>query len=664
MNGGHHRAPGARSPALASCSLQNMCSWLLSCCLALQHLAVQASLLCIFHLFLLPTLPEEPPHVQATSELLARSFFACGISTVLQTTLGSRLPLVQIPSFEYLVPAMVLSSHLSLGAGTDRNGEHSHGACIPQSLGLAGARGTGMSRCPAHRARLWPAPALHHTAPLQGAGLPRCKRLMLLAVIFSQHLGSCRLPFCAWPQAQGGPTEPSTPTPRTFSVLLPFAGVCIVCAVLSHLHVPWESLDPATAQLSWANSTSNAPWLHIPYAGEWGWPLLTTRALAAGIAMAISCSMNSVGCYVLCGKLLRAPRLPPHACNRGLCMEGLGSLLAGLLGTPGGTAASIANTCAAGLTQMEGSEELESSLLTQPWASVCFGESAFLAKACFRDTGYTLLISDLSSVWYESADAETVGQRSKELNKRLTVHVSSFLHRLRNLMCPLLTGQPDAATSFSCHRAASGLSLHVKSELSGLPFYWDFHCCLAPVEMVSRHLVRPLIQMSLVLQYQVQELTSLLLQKDAEIEDYRESGAALSRDRLQTKPFQEEMFQQNFMAETLPQICSVGGGQAFPSALQQLYMAVTQQEAKQARKRQRSGDAEGPAPTAETAGHPQLPPPSQEDETASSSEGITCPPQLRSPVFLQPRPSQRKRRGSSAEMSLPPALRVCACSSI
>ncbi|NXW95956.1 NHEJ1 factor, partial [Alopecoenas beccarii] len=192
---------------------------------------------------------------------------------------------------------------------------------------------------------------------------------------------------------------------------------------------------------------------------------------------------------------------------------------------------------------------LESSLLTQPWASVCFGESAFLAKACFRDTGYVLLISDLSSVWYEIANTEAVGQRSKELNKRLTVHVSSFLHRLRNLICPLLAGQPDTATSFSCHRTASGLSLHVKSELSGLPFYWDFHCCPAPVEMVSRHLVRPLIRMSLALQYQVQELTSLLLQKDAEIEDYRESGATLSRDRLRTEPFQVEMFQQNFMAE-------------------------------------------------------------------------------------------------------------------
>uniref|UniRef100_A0A8V5G1K9 Non-homologous end-joining factor 1 n=1 Tax=Melopsittacus undulatus TaxID=13146 RepID=A0A8V5G1K9_MELUD len=62
---------------------------------------------------------------------------------------------------------------------------------------------------------------------------------------------------------------------------------------------------------------------------------------------------------------------------------------------------------------MEGSKQLESSLLTQPWASVCLGESTFLAKVCFRDTGYILLISDLSSVWYESADAEAVGQRSK-----------------------------------------------------------------------------------------------------------------------------------------------------------------------------------------------------------------------------------------------------------
>lgn len=62
---------------------------------------------------------------------------------------------------------------------------------------------------------------------------------------------------------------------------------------------------------------------------------------------------------------------------------------------------------------MEDSEDLDSSLLTQRWASVCFAESTFIAKACFRDTGYALLISDLTSVWYECADTDVVAKRSK-----------------------------------------------------------------------------------------------------------------------------------------------------------------------------------------------------------------------------------------------------------
>lgn len=43
---------------------------------------------------------------------------------------------------------------------------------------------------------------------------------MLLTITFSQHLGSCRLPFCAWPYAPGVSMEPSVPTLRTLSVPL------------------------------------------------------------------------------------------------------------------------------------------------------------------------------------------------------------------------------------------------------------------------------------------------------------------------------------------------------------------------------------------------------------------------------------------------------------
>ncbi|NXY49918.1 S23A3 protein, partial [Ceuthmochares aereus] len=322
------------------------------------------------------------------SELLACSLFACGISTVLQTSLGSRLPLVQIPSFEYLVPAMVLSSHLSVGARPDRNGEHSPGACASRAclaphcaitgnwatslqevsgavlisglvqlvLGVSGLCGWAARHCGpmvlAPSLSIIGLSAYKEAALFCSTSWGIALLFILLAVTFSQYLGSCRLPFCTWSRALRGTTELSVPTLRMFSVVLvPFVCVCIICAILSHLHIPWESLDLAVAQLPWANSTSHAPWLRIPYTGEWGLPMLTPQALAVGIAMAIGCSMNSVGCYVLCGRLLRAPQPPPQACNRGVCVEGLGSLLAGLLGTPGGTAGSIANACAIGLTQ-------------------------------------------------------------------------------------------------------------------------------------------------------------------------------------------------------------------------------------------------------------------------------------------------------------------------
>nr|XP_060629279.1 non-homologous end-joining factor 1 [Anolis sagrei ordinatus]XP_060629288.1 non-homologous end-joining factor 1 [Anolis sagrei ordinatus] len=244
---------------------------------------------------------------------------------------------------------------------------------------------------------------------------------------------------------------------------------------------------------------------------------------------------------------------------------------------------------------MESFKDMENKLLQQPWASVCFAESTTLmVKAWFGDAGYALLLSDLSNMWCETADTEVIQQRSKELNKRLTAHASSFLSHLQALICPLLDGEKKGATSFSCQRSSSMLTLHVKSELSGLPFYWDFHCSAVPVEMMSHHLVRPLMAMSLVLQCQVRDLASLLRQKDAEIEDYRESGAALSRERLKTEPFKEESFLQTFQSQILPQACQLGDGKLFTSNLKELYMAVTQEQARATCKRHReaSGDSE------------------------------------------------------------------------
>ncbi|KAM5270942.1 non-homologous end-joining factor 1 isoform 1-T2 [Hipposideros larvatus] len=244
-------------------------------------------------------------------------------------------------------------------------------------------------------------------------------------------------------------------------------------------------------------------------------------------------------------------------------------------------------------------EELEQGLLKQSWAWLQLAENSLLAKAYITKQGYALLISDLQEVWHEQVDTSVVSQRAKELNKRLTAPPEAFLCHLDDLLRPLFK---DIACSgkatFSCDRVAEALILRVRSELSGLPFYWNFHCILASPSLVSQHLIRPLMGMSLALQCQVRDLATLLHMKDLEIQDYQESGATLSRGRLKTEPFEENSFLEQFMVEKLPEACSVGDGRPFVTNLQNLYMAVTRQEVHE---RQKHGDTGDPQTSSRTS---------------------------------------------------------------
>lgn len=269
-------------------------------------------------------------------------------------------------------------------------------------------------------------------------------------------------------------------------------------------------------------------------------------------------------------------------------------------------------------------EELEQGLLMQPWAWLQLAENSLLAKAYITKQGYALLISDLQEVWHEQVDASVVSQRAKELNKRLTAPPEAFLCHLDDVLRPLLKdiGCPGKAT-FSCDRVAEALILRVRSELSGLPFYWNFHCILASPSLVSQHLICPLMGMSLALQCQVRELATLLHMKDLEIQDYQESGATLSRDRLKTEPFEEKSFLEQFMVEKLPEACSVGDGKAFVTNLQNLYVAVTRQEGQVRQQHQDAGDPQTSSSASLQGPDSQLP--NQPEEPVSSAPSLPVP---------------------------------------
>ncbi|XP_061081716.1 solute carrier family 23 member 3 [Conger conger] len=371
---------------------------LLNLCLALQQVLVQSSLLVLVLAFL-------QQHIWALEgqrdQLLASAFFYSSVSTLLQSWLGTRLPLVQAPSLEFMIPALVLTSQQRHGDWTasackERCGEQSltHtdllrelqgmvlcAGLLQLALGLTGLCGLVLRHC----GPLVLAPLLcvlgfsiyREVALLCSDHWGITALAIVLMVLLSQHLRS-------WVLA-APPGGSRYPICRMVSVLLSLLSVWGVCAALEHLghfrpHQPSELLPtsrppnpshtapwirPNSSHIaSWPNTNSSqiltsttqhdshpAAWLSLPLTAGVGLPLLSARGMAAGLAAALASSISSQSVYLLTARLLGAPPPPAAACNRGLCVEGLGSVSAALLGGVVGVSSSVPNACALGLSQ-------------------------------------------------------------------------------------------------------------------------------------------------------------------------------------------------------------------------------------------------------------------------------------------------------------------------
>ncbi|XP_035984442.1 non-homologous end-joining factor 1 isoform X1 [Fundulus heteroclitus] len=250
-----------------------------------------------------------------------------------------------------------------------------------------------------------------------------------------------------------------------------------------------------------------------------------------------------------------------------------------------------------------GADPAEDVLLQHPWLPVTIAGCQLLAKSWFGETAYRVLLTDLQCVWEERMDAAAIERRAQELNRRLRASGEAFFSHLREVAQPCLSdgGRTGDQVQISVSRQEDGnLALRLKSDLAGLPFYWEFHCSPAPVALVCGQLVRPLLAMSRLLQRQVEHLGDLLVRKDEEIQDYQENGATLSRERLQTDVFDRQPHTEAFIHKTLPLLWSEpSDAHGFNADLQQLYAAVVAHRSAQKRKRPEETGAEQNQPSPE-----------------------------------------------------------------
>lgn len=96
----------------------------------------------------------------------------------------------------------------------------------------------------------------------------------------------------------------------------------------------------------------NAAWFRVPYPFQWGMPVFGAAAFVGMLAGYLASIVESVGDYYACARLAGAPVPDEKTINRGIGMEGVGCLIAGMFGTANGTTSYSENIGAIGLTRV------------------------------------------------------------------------------------------------------------------------------------------------------------------------------------------------------------------------------------------------------------------------------------------------------------------------
>ncbi|KAK3595861.1 hypothetical protein CHS0354_014685 [Potamilus streckersoni] len=175
-----------------------------------------------------------------------------------------------------------------------------------------------------------------------------------LVIIFILYLNRLRVPLplsCI----KGRPTITKVPLFQLFPVLLAMTISWIVCAILTITNVlPDDRSSPQYLARTDArlNIIKETPWFYVPYPGQFGSPLFNTSIFVGFLASVISSVLESVGDYHAVATATNSPPPPRHAVNRGILLEGLGSVLSGFMGAGHATTSYTNNIAIVGITKV------------------------------------------------------------------------------------------------------------------------------------------------------------------------------------------------------------------------------------------------------------------------------------------------------------------------
>ncbi|XP_043697800.1 nucleobase-ascorbate transporter 12 isoform X3 [Telopea speciosissima] len=341
----------------------------------LQHYLSMLGSLILIPLVIVPAMGGSH---EDTSVVVSTVLFVSGVTTLLHTFFGSRLPLIQGPSFVYLAPALAIINSPQFQRLSGNNFRHImkelQGAIIISSafqaiLGYSGLMSVFL--------RLINPVVVAPTIAAVGLsfysyGFPQvgnCIEIgtvqILLVIIFSLYLRKI-----------------SVFGHRIFLIYAVPLGLAITWAVAFLLtevgaynykgcdvNVPASNIISEACRkhvsrmkycrVDTSHALKSSPWFRFPYPLQWGTPVFDWKMASVMSVVSIIASVDSVGSYHASSLLVTSRPPTPGVLSRGIGLEGLSSILAGLWGTGTGSMTLTENVHTIAVTKMGSRRSVE-----------------------------------------------------------------------------------------------------------------------------------------------------------------------------------------------------------------------------------------------------------------------------------------------------------------
>eukprot|EP00216_Chloropicon_sp_CCMP2111_P003348 CAMPEP_0198235184 /NCGR_PEP_ID=MMETSP1446-20131203/1096_1 /TAXON_ID=1461542 ORGANISM="Unidentified sp, Strain CCMP2111" /NCGR_SAMPLE_ID=MMETSP1446 /ASSEMBLY_ACC=CAM_ASM_001112 /LENGTH=591 /DNA_ID=CAMNT_0043916237 /DNA_START=362 /DNA_END=2138 /DNA_ORIENTATION=+ len=321
--------------------------WLETSFYCLQHLVTFMGICTLMSKIIVPNMGGTSKDIASA---ISTQFIFSGVSTLLQTIVGSRLPMLQGPSYSYALGVLgVLLYHKSqeVAGGPPLV----YGNILPEIQGaflVAAACQVlvGLLGCFGLLARFLSPISLSPTIIAIGIisyasaleGVIECPEIgvgqILLVIFISQYLkhfvkksGNSRLGWLSFSDA--------------YSILVPTILMWLISVAMTESGVFDAYRNSANGASMFCRTDGDttvlteAKWFYIPSFFEFGGPTFSVPSIVIILTATLTSSIESLGCFNAVARVAGAPVPERGAINRGIGMEGFGQLLSSCFGSGG-----------------------------------------------------------------------------------------------------------------------------------------------------------------------------------------------------------------------------------------------------------------------------------------------------------------------------------------